>query len=172
MTAKCKESVWECDMPWVTPEHKAETSMVNEPCSSLIFPLCVVGVKGIGARLESGSLHLCSRTLGCRSVFSRWNKAERSKTIVHLKLTHSKIKRYQKVTSTPATTIDVRRDIKKGQNQSTVLTSNTIQLKLICNFPKKNRENKIWTCDPYVPNVVLYQAELLPDDLSTIELTI
>lgn len=121
---------------WPLP-HKAETSMVNEPCSSLIFPLCVVGVKGIGALLESGSLHLCSRTLGCRSVFSRWNKAERSKTIVHLKLTHSKIKRYQKVTSTPATTIDVRRDIKKGQNQSTVLTSNTIQLKLICNFPKK-----------------------------------
>ncbi len=26
----------------------------------------------------------------------------------------------------------------------------------------ESRENKIWTCDPYVPNVVLYQAELLP----------
>ena len=26
----------------------------------------------------------------------------------------------------------------------------------------KNREDKIRTCDPYVPNVVLYQAELLP----------
>ena len=25
------------------------------------------------------------------------------------------------------------------------------------------RENRIRTCDPYVPNVVLYQTELLPD---------
>lgn len=29
----------------------------------------------------------------------------------------------------------------------------------------RNRENRIWTCDPYVPNVVLYQAELLPEKI-------
>ena len=29
----------------------------------------------------------------------------------------------------------------------------------------RNRENRIWTCDPYVPNVVLYQAELLPENI-------
>ena len=27
------------------------------------------------------------------------------------------------------------------------------------------REDRIWTCDPLVPNQVLYQAELLPDIL-------
>ena len=27
-----------------------------------------------------------------------------------------------------------------------------------------NREDRIRTCDPLVPNQVLYQAELLPDD--------
>ena len=28
----------------------------------------------------------------------------------------------------------------------------------------KNREDRIRTCDPLVPNQVLYQAELLPDN--------
>ncbi len=30
---------------------------------------------------------------------------------------------------------------------------------------KKNREDRIRTCDPLVPNQVLYQAELLPEKI-------
>ena len=37
--------------------------------------------------------------------------------------------------------------------------------KVFVNFENSHREDRIRTCDPLVPNQVLYQAELLPDKM-------